>query len=215
MLRNLLLLTAIVGLFATQSCKEDVEEPPVVQHEKDTIVEISTSFGNMYLYMYQGTPLHRANFHKLAGEGFYDQTEFHRIIPNFMIQGGDPNSKDMDRTNDGRGGPGYTIPAEINTDKFRHIKGAIAAARLPDQVNPDKESSGSQFYIVVSESGTKHLDGNYTVFGQVLEGVEVADSIVIQRRGTADLPIERIPMTIKLIEKSAEDIKSEYGFDVK
>ena len=109
--------------------------------------EIETSYGSMVLRLYDGTPLHRDNFMKLVDEGFYDGTTFHRVMSNFMVQGGDPNSKDDDPTNDGAGGPGYTIPAEFNP-AFYHKRGAIAAARQGDAVNPNRESSGSQFYIV-------------------------------------------------------------------
>lgn len=108
---------------------------------------ISTSQGDMIIRLYDETPEHRDNFKKLVAEGFYDNTTFHRVIENFMIQGGDPNSKDDDPMNDGQGGPGYTVPAEINSDLF-HKKGALAAARTGDQVNPQRRSSGSQFYIV-------------------------------------------------------------------
>ncbi len=109
--------------------------------------EIVTAFGNMTIRLYNETPAHRDNFKKLAESGFYDGTTFHRVIGNFMIQGGDPNSKDNNPNNDGIGGPGYTINAELNS-KFFHKKGAIAAGRQPDQVNPQRRSSGSQFYIV-------------------------------------------------------------------
>lgn len=179
---------------------------------KDTIIELSTDFGTMYLYMYKGTPLHRANFHKLVSEGFYDKTEFHRIIPNFMIQGGDPLSKDDNRSNDGTGGPGYTIKAEIDTSKYKHDLGAVAAARIGDTQNPERRSSGSQFYIVVSEPGTKHLNNAYTVFGKVIKGVNVAQTIVVQPRNSNNLPNTRIPMTMKLIEKTPAEILDEFGF---
>lgn len=109
--------------------------------------EIITPFGNMTIRLYDETPAHRDNFKKLAESGFYDGTTFHRVIGNFMIQGGDPNSKDNDPNNDGIGGPGYTTNAELNS-RFFHKKGAIAAARQPDQVNPQRRSSGSQFFIV-------------------------------------------------------------------
>lgn len=123
--------------------------------KKDSLVEISTSLGKMVVKLYPETPKHRANFLRLAQEGFYDSTTFHRIIKGFMIQGGDPYSKDPKKKNlAGQGGPGYTIPAEINS-KFFHKKGVLAAARQSDQVNPKRESSGSQFYIV---QGKKHSE---------------------------------------------------------
>ena len=115
-----------------------------------------------------------ANFRKLVREKFYDGTSFHRVIAGFMIQGGDPNSKDKDPTNDGIGGPGYTVPAEI---KLKHVRGAVATARQGDQVNPTKASSGSQFFIDVAD--LKSLDdGGYTVFGNVISGMDAVDKIV-------------------------------------
>ncbi len=109
--------------------------------------EIDTRFGRMVIRLYDETPAHRDNFKKLVAEGFYDGATFHRIIAGFMIQGGDPNSKDDDPYNDGQGGPGYTIPAEFNPNLY-HKRGALAAARQGDQVNPERRSSGSQFYVV-------------------------------------------------------------------
>lgn len=117
-------------------------------HTDNTIIRIETSFGNIDIKLYDETPLHRDNFIKLIKEGFYKDLLFHRVINDFMIQGGDPDSKNAHANKQiGSGGPGYTIPAEFNT-KFFHKKGALAAARLGDNVNPEKESSGSQFYIV-------------------------------------------------------------------
>ena len=200
--------------FISFSCNdnEPYQPPEEDPSTKDTILLLSTSFGNMYLYMFKGTPLHRANFHKLVSEGFYDQTEFHRIIPGFMIQGGDPLSKDDNRNNDGTGGPGYTVPAEINTSRYIHLLGSVAAARIGNQQNPQKASSGSQFYISVDSSGTAQLDGEYTVFGQVIKGVEVARSIVQQPRGAADRPNDRIKMTIKIVPKTHNELKEEFNF---
>jgi len=217
-MKNLLYLFIAIGLLS--GCKDDpdsIDDQPVdnIPTNVDTLVEVNTDHGSMIMYMYKGTPLHRANFHKLVGEGFYNGTEFHRIIPNFMIQGGDPNSKDDNRANDGQGGPGYTIPAEIDTNKYMHDSGAVAAARIGDTQNPERRSSGSQFYIVVSEPGTKHLNGAYTVFGKVIQGLETAQTIVTQRRQSSNnLPITRIPMTMKFIIKTPEDIFTEYGFQV-
>jgi len=119
-------------------------------------------------------PKTTANFKKLVREKFYDGTCFHRVIPGFMIQGGDPNSKDADLDNDGMGGPGYTVPAEI---KLKHERGSVATARTGDQVNPTRASSGSQFFIDVAAQPS--LDaGGYTVFGQVIQGMDVVDKIV-------------------------------------
>ncbi len=213
------LLVASLCLF---SCKDDEETPTPTDTTNtdptatDTLIEVSTDHGTMTMYMYKGTPKHRANFHKLVGEGFYNDTEFHRIIPNFMIQGGDPLSKDADRSNDGTGGPGYTIPAEIDANKYPHVLGAVAAARIGDTQNPQRASSGSQFYIVVSESGTAHLNGAYTVFGRVIKNTSVAETIVQQPRidTRTNRPQERIKMQMKFVIKTGQEIKDEYGFDV-
>jgi peptidyl-prolyl cis-trans isomerase B (cyclophilin B) len=122
-------------------------EPAPMDTTATKYYRISTPAGDMVIMLHNETPLHRDNFDKLAREGFYDGTTFHRIINGFMVQGGDPNSKDDDPTNDGMGGPGYTVPAEFNRSLI-HRKGAIAAARTGDQMNPERRSSGSQFYIV-------------------------------------------------------------------
>ena len=133
-----LILTTILSLLIT--C--------FTYSQERTRIKITTIHGNMIAELYNETPQHRDNFIKLIKEGFYEGTLFHRVIPRFMIQGGDPNSRDKKpKEKLGNGGPGYTIPAEIRR-KFFHKKGAIAAARMPDGVNPNKESSGSQFYIV-------------------------------------------------------------------
>ncbi len=155
--------------------------------ESNTVI-MKTSMGDMEIELFEkDAPLHVANFKKLVKSGFYEGLTFHRVIPNFMIQGGDPNSKDGDRSNDGQGGPGYTIPAEI---KAKHEKGSLAAARLGDAVNPKKESSGSQFYIVTGEAS--HLDGQYTVFGKVVKGLDVALKIQDVKKDAADNPIEKV-----------------------
>jgi peptidyl-prolyl cis-trans isomerase B (cyclophilin B) len=123
------------------------------------------------------------NFTKLVGQGFYDQTYFHRVIPGFMIQGGDPNTKDDTRNNDGTGGPGYTIPAEFN--EHPHIRGTVSMAR-----SADPDSAGSQFFICVER--TSHLDNKYTVFGRVLEGMDVVDKIIKHPRDRRDNPISSV-----------------------
>ena len=139
--------------------------------------EMVTSHGTMKLRLYSKTPLHRDNFVKLANEGYYDGLRFHRVIEGFMIQGGDPFSRDTAMINSwGTGGPSYTIPAEF-VGEYHHKKGAIAAARKGDMANPKKSSSGSQFYIVQDEFGCSHLDGQYTVYGEVFDGIEVIDRI--------------------------------------
>ena len=159
---------------------------------EEPMLKIKTTDGTMTVRLYADTPLHRDNFVKLAKSGFYNGLLFHRIIKGFMIQGGDPFTKDSTKIAQfGTGGPGYTIPAEIVPGKT-HKKGALAAARRGDQVNPAKESSGSQFYIVQDAEGCKHLDGEYTIFGEVVDGLPVIDKIASERTDMRDRPINRI-----------------------
>ncbi len=197
--------------------------------EKDTKILIKTSMGDMTAILYAGTPYHKENFISLINQNYYDGLLFHRVIKDFMIQGGDPLSKDAPAGKAlGNGGPGYTIPAEI-TPKYFHKKGALSAARIGDQLNPTRRSSGSQFYIVTGKvytdaelntfeskmstkftdeqrkvyttiGGTPFLDGQYTVFGEVIEGVEIAVEIskvmTNNERPTEDVKI----ITITIIE---------------
>lgn len=182
------------------SSQQDVDEQgeAVMDQSEEEVALIKTDFGDIVIEFYEeDAPQHVANFKKLAEEGFYDGTTFHRIIPNFMIQGGDPNSKDEDRMNDGLGGTGYTIPAEI---KRYHKRGAVAAARKGDQVNPKRASSGCQFYICVV--ATRHLNGAYSVFGEVIDGMDVVDEIVAQPRDARDNPKERIEITVQIRNRS-------------
>jgi peptidyl-prolyl cis-trans isomerase B (cyclophilin B) len=260
--------------------------------KKDYIVTIKTKFGDMVAILYDETPKHKANFIKLAKEHYYDGLLFHRVIEGFMIQGGDPESKNAKPGQRlGNGGPGYTIEAEFNP-KFFHEKGALSAARLNDQMNPTKASSGSQFYIVqgkklnaiemkidqqkfstglqqffqkpenkpyydsiaklyqsgdpkayesyiislkpVVESqlgisvekqvdpkmveaystvgGTPHLDGEYTVFGKVIKGLEVIDKIAALAKDEAERPTEDVTMTVTVEELSKSKIKKLYGY---
>jgi peptidyl-prolyl cis-trans isomerase B (cyclophilin B) len=188
------------GKISTQTKEIEIESP------EQCLVEMETSMGTMIILLHSATPNHRDNFIKLAEDGFYDDLLFHRVMNGFMIQGGDPNSRNASaNARLGSGGPGYQIPAEF-VDSLIHIKGALASARQPDQVNPEKKSSGSQFYIVhgtniSAESldqfekktgvkyteaqrkkyykmgGTPQLDRNYVIFGQVIYGMEVIDKI--------------------------------------
>ncbi len=159
-----------------------------IENSKKGFVVIETSFGNITVALNDSAaPKHAENFRKLAKEGFYEGTTFHRVIPGFMIQGGDPNSKDDDRSNDGLGGPSYRIDAEIG---LTHNRGVIAAAQQGDPVNPERKSNGSQFYITVADA--KFLDGQYSVFGKIVEGMDVADKIVAVKRDARDNPIEKI-----------------------
>lgn len=162
---------------------------------EEPVFDIVTSLGTIKVRLFADTPKHRENFAKLAFEGYYDGLQFHRIIKNFMIQGGDPLTKDPNRVAEyGTGGPGYQIEAEIRPD-HHHKKGALAAARKGDIANPMKESSGSQFYIVQSEEGCRHLDGEYTIFGETIDGFKVIDDIAAVQtnpRGLPDNPIRII-----------------------
>ena len=151
---------------------------------------IETKYGNMEIKLFtEIAPGHAENFLKLAGEGFYDGTTFHRVIPGFMIQGGDPNSKNEDKSTHGMGGPGYTIDAEFSTTP--HKRGILSMAR-----SASPNSAGSQFFICVSDSA--FLDNQYTAFGEVTSGIEVVDQIVSQSRDANDNPDERIEMKVKV-----------------
>lgn len=187
----------------------------------EPMVLITTDMGDIKVKLYNETPVHRDNFLKLAREGKYDSSIFHRVIPQFMIQGGglDGGQKDL----------GETLPAEI-IPKYIHKKGALAAARMGDDVNPQKRSSGSQFYIVQGRTftgadlknysqrrgltltdeqikvyttlgGAPHLDGGYTVFGEVLEGFDVVDKIAAVERNQQDRPLKDIRMKMKVVKK--------------
>jgi len=197
-------------------------------------VRIETSKGTIVVELYDETPKHRDNFLKLAGEGFYDGSLFHRVIGGFMAQGGDPESKTAQPEQRlGTGGPGYTVEAEIDP-AYIHVKGALAAARQGDQVNPQRRSSGSQFYIVqgrdvTKESlqklvmskgsagqpfsytpdqiaayeelgGTPHLDMQYTVFGRVIEGLDVLDAICGVQVNRSNRPLEDISVRMEIID---------------
>lgn len=260
--------------------------------KKDHLVTIKTKYGDMVAVLYDETPKHKENFLKLAREHFYDSLLFHRVIPGFMIQGGDPDSKNAEANKRlGNGGPGYTIPAEFNPKLF-HEKGALSAARLSDAMNPDRASSGSQFYIVhgtkhtesqikvdqqkygmalqqffkkpenkhyydsintffhtrdekgyqayltnlkpVVESqlgisvekeispeiveayttvgGTPQLDGQYTVFGKVIKGLEVIDKIAALPKDPNDRPLEDVRMQITVEEMPRRKIEKTYGY---
>jgi cyclophilin family peptidyl-prolyl cis-trans isomerase len=259
--------------------------------KKDLVVTIKTKYGEMVAILYDETPKHKENFIKLARENYYDSLLFHRVIEGFMIQGGDPDSKKAAKSQRlGEGGPGYTIPAEFNP-KFFHEKGALAAARLDDRRNPDKASSGSQFYIVqgtkypesnikvdqqkfgsalqkflstpankayfdtlntyfragdedasdayldklkplveqqlgisVERSpalvkaystvgGAPHLDGQYTVFGKVIKGLEVVDKIAAEPKDEQNRPLEDIRMQVTVEEMPRRKIEKLYGYE--
>ena len=261
--------------------------------DKDYLVTIKTEYGEMHAILYDETPKHKDNFIKLAKEGFYDSTLFHRVMKKFMVQGGDPNSKSVaPGARLGSGGPGYTVPAEF-ANKYYHHKGALSAARQPDQVNPENESSGSQFYIVQGQvwteedltvdmqalgkatqlmmqqprfdslrnvlitiyqtegpeaygkklvslkdlvekemqvkvtkamsperlkayttlGGAPHLDDEYTVFGEVIDGLEVIDKIADKEVDRANRPLEDVVMTMSIEELPRKKITKLYGYE--
>ena len=167
--------------------------PEEIKKMSETRAIIETKFGNIELKFFpEVAPNHVNNFIDLAKKGFYDGSTFHRVIPKFMIQGGDPTSKNPDRSKHGMGGPGYTVKAEFN-DK-PHKRGTLSMARAS---HPD--SAGSQFFICVADSF--FLDKQYTVFGEVVSGIEVADKIVNQPRDKTDNPLDRIEIKVKIAEK--------------
>lgn len=262
--------------------------------KRATIATIKTSYGDMVAVLYDDTPKHKENFIKLANDHFFDSTLFHRVIKGFMIQGGDPDSKNAaPGTMLGRGGPGYTIDAEI-VPKYFHEKGSLSAARMADMQNPKKASNGSQFYIVqgrimdteemtldqnkfdqalrkffnnpankgafdslgaayqsgdeelyrklflalkprvvketgmdVSQTvppeklkaystvgGAPMLDGNYTIFGKVIKGLDVLDKIADVEKDASDRPVKDVPMSVTVEELSEKTIKKRYGYDL-
>lgn len=278
-MKKFLILVLIVSAFG---CEEG---------DKDFLITIKTSQGEMKAILYNETPQHKANFIKLINNGFYDSLIFHRVIQNFMVQGGDPESKNAQPGKQlGSGGPGYTIPAEFNPKLF-HKKGALSAARLGDNRNPEKESSGSQFYLVqgvvstkeqlttdmnrlassigqyfeltgdtilrneligmyqndpqsymaklveigptieqelntsfsidfpsdrveayTTIGGAQHLDDQYTVFGEVVKGLDVIDKIAAQQTDQRDRPFQDIHMVFTLEEVSQSEITSKFGY---
>lgn len=169
---------------------------------QEPVFDIVTSMGTIRVKLYKNTPKHRDNFTKLALSHYYDDLLFHRVIDGFMIQGGDPYTRDSTRIDEwGEGGPGYTIDAEIKPE-YTHKKGALAAARRGNMANPLKESSGSQFYLVQDSTSCKHLDGEYTVFGETVGGLNVIDRIARVMTDRYDRPVR--PVTIMRIIPNAQ-----------
>ena len=183
----------------TQANMDTTAKEAALPIAEEPVLNILTSMGNIKIKLYKETPLHRDNFVHLARKGYYNGLLFHRVIPGFMIQTGDPFTRDTTKVNlYGSGGPNYTIPAEI-VEGLKHKKGAIAAARRGDSVNPERASSGSQFYIVQDAEGCSHLDGQYTVFGEVIDGLQVVDNIANVETNVRDLPL--YPITIISIKE--------------
>ena len=168
----------------------------------EPVFDIITNMGIIKVKLYKGTPKHRENFARLAFSGYYDGILFHRVINGFMIQAGDPQTKDpnSDSNRWGTGGPDYTVPAEF-VPEYKHLKGALAAARRGDAANPLRESSGSQFYLVQDADACAQLDGNYTVFGQTVEGFDIIDKIAAVETNSRDCPLSPVKIiTIKLAD---------------
>jgi peptidyl-prolyl cis-trans isomerase B (cyclophilin B) len=185
-----MLLAAAISVGAQQAPNKFSQQE--IKKMSTTKAIIETKFGNITLKFFpEVAPGHVKNFIDLAKKGLYDGTTFHRVIPGFMIQGGDPNSKNADKSSHGMGGPGYTIKAEFN-DK-PHKRGTLSMARAQ---SPD--SAGSQFFICVKDAS--FLDRQYTVFGEVESGMDVADKIVSQPRDARDNPNDRIEMKVKIVE---------------
>lgn len=227
--------TILVGFLFTAVCFAQ-KDSTLKKKDRKRDVLMQTTMGDLVIRLSDSTPLHRDNFLKLVKVGFYDSLLFHRVIKDFMVQGGDPNSKNAKPGQPlGNGGPGYTVPAEFRTTLF-HKKGVIAAARTGDNINPQKASSGSQFYIVQGKAftngaldtletqrlqgrkipagqraiyttigGTPHLDQNYTVYGEVIKGVEVIDRIAAVETSKAqdrDRPVTDVRIVkMKLIKR--------------
>ena len=186
-----------VALLLSQSVSAEMKSKKFTKEEikkmADTTAVLETKFGNIELKFFPDVaPNHVNNFIELARKGFYDGTTFHRVIPGFMIQGGDPNSKSPDKSTHGMGGPGYTVKAEFS-DK-PHKRGILSMAR-----SADPNSAGSQFFICVADA--PFLNKQYTVFGEVVKGMDAVDKIVSQPRDPRDNPNERIEMKVKVIEK--------------
>ena len=217
-----LIILLCAGLVAT-SCgnrkKAEQNNTDMTATVYEPEFNIVTNFGTMKIKLYDKTPKHRENFEKLVNEKYYDGVRFHRVIEGFMIQTGDPLSKDRALANSwGTGGPDYKIPAEF-VNEYWHKKGAIAAARQGDMANPKKASSGSQFYIVQDENGCLHLDGQYTIFGEVIEGLDVIDKIAAvetdyQSRPLRDIIIESIrPVQTEPIQKDTTTVADSVAKD--
>lgn len=187
------LVAMTVLCWGGQNMMMGTEKVAAAETKKEPRAIIKTKFGEMEIKFFpELAPKHVENFIKLAKSGFYNGTIFHRVIPGFMIQGGDPNTKDPKKKESyGTGGPGWNVPAEFN--ETPHKRGIVSMARAQDP-----NSAGSQFFIVVENS--HFLDRNYTAFGEVVKGIGVADRIVNSARDARDNPNERIEMTVTIVE---------------
>ena len=212
---GIILAAAITVCLCAASCGNGRRAKKVAEEQKDSIImvqnsepefDIVTTEGTIRVRLYSKTPRHRDNFCRLVSEHYYDSLLFHRVINGFMIQTGDPYTRDSSKTElYGQGGPDYTIPAEF-VSEYYHKKGALAAARRGDIANPRKSSSGSQFYIVQDEMNCIHLDGQYTVFGETIDGMDVIDRIAAAPTDRRDRPVNDIRIiTIRPVETPQEE----------
>ena len=209
-LYSIILASAAIASVSCSSCSRDARQEEAANEitEMENLqnaepeYDILTSHGTMRIKLYSKTPKHRENFQKLVANHYYDGIRFHRVIEGFMIQAGDPYSRDTSMINMwGQGGPDYTVPAEF-VNEYWHKKGALAAARKGDMANPKKASSGSQFYIVHDENNCLHLDGQYTIFGEVVEGLDIIDRIAAVPVDNMDRPFEDVMIiTVKPVEQ--------------
>ena len=212
-MKRIVLIIAAAFAIASCACRNESEQAAETQTEMENTqiaepqFDMVTSHGTMRIKLYSMTPKHRDNFVKLVNEKYYDGLRFHRVIEGFMIQGGDPYSRDTSKVDLwGQGGPNYTVPAEF-VNQYWHKKGAIATARKGDMANPTKASSGSQFYIVHDENACLHLDGQYSIFGEVIEGLEVIDKIAAVETDYYDRPMEDV-MIIKVVPVDEEPVQA-------
>jgi cyclophilin family peptidyl-prolyl cis-trans isomerase len=178
-------------------------QDPYPDRENDYLVTLETEFGNMMILLFDEAPMHKENFVSLAKAGVFNGNTFHRVIENFMIQSGDPSTSNISRSYNPRIIPPH-VPAEINP-KFSHRRGTVGAARYGGQQNPLKNSSPTQFYIVRHDRAAPHLDGEYTVFGQVMSGMEVIDSIAVRPTDERDRPLRDVrikQVRVELVKRS-------------
>ena len=211
-LYSIILASAAIASVSCSSCSRNARQEEAANEitEMENLqnaepeYDILTSHGTMRIKLYSKTPKHRENFQKLVADHYYDGIRFHRVIEGFMIQAGDPYSRDTSMINMwGQGGPNYTVPAEF-VNEYWHKKGALAAARKGDMANPKKASSGSQFYIVHDENNCLHLDGQYTIFGEVVEGLDIIDRIAAVPVDNMDRPFEDVMIiTVKPVEQES------------
>ncbi len=185
---------------AQEQTNKEMAEKTLATLPEEPVFDIVTNYGTIRVKLYSKTPKHRDNFARLALSGYYDGLLFHRVIDGFMIQGGDPLSKNPDMADRwGTGGPDYTVPAEF-VPEYKHKKGALAAARRGDAANPTKASSGSQFYIVQDADNCAQLDGAYTVYGETIDGLNTIDKIAAVQTDYRDRPVEAVKIvSVKLV----------------